>query len=1096
MARAAREQSEQERETILVTTRRFSNPCVLGWPPLQGGAVSGGILTPLSDVRRRMSDRNGPPLFTLPPHRPTPPPADVRGNDWRSLGVAPLDVFEPLLPVTVVVPYYEAPKALALTLAGLERQTYPPDLFEVIVVDDGSDPPLDLATLTLAALEGAGPSRLSLRVVHQEDLGFGLARARNNGARAAQGDVLVFLDCDMVPEADWLAAHARWHHAASDLLTLGFRRHVEVDGIGAPDVRDRPGTLADLFSGRPIQHPEWIERRMEVTDDLASDADDVFRVVTGGNFAVSKKFFETAGRFDESFTQWGSEDIEFGWRAYARGAVLVPERAALSWHQGAGAVLSEDETISLTQQRDKLSHLIPDRRLRTSPPGRSYTVPQFVVTVEPGHNDETVVLDTVEQVLASDIHDLVVWVDERPGEAFERLRRLLDPDPRVSVGDAGGAALAHPATAFHVRVPAGAQVRPRMLDRLQNQLGTAAAGESDLASGHRVGIARGWAVHRARRSGRTVAEFGTVIELDVDSLLVTQEATPQGWLAGRLHGPAKRFLRLWARTRRHLGTLGAGLRRIRHPKDFASFAGTVLRAIGWRLRNLRRIGRGIRWRVRRLRFTLRRVRRQWPRRARKAIRIWLGLQPRSQRYVQRLARYPLGANFSAAGRTASSVLAASTRVAPHVGDGGDYHVDVLLADSARVAQAALRTSTLERPPVVAVLAELPDQASVQAFNPEAVNPVGWSAECEPESAALRSVLSPERGSVFSLQIGGELLTELRSRHHVVDRAVDHRRHTERAGALAALAAAGVLVHIDAPDPTLAAMLGPELHDLMASGEVVDADAHRREQLSIEMRRCALRDHSLRSRARQVLASTGVSAQPPEVSILAPTRRPDRVADVITTVAGQTYPRLELVLALHGDGFDDDAEIEALAGDLGHPLRIVRVDGAQTLGGVLRAAAEAAGGSLVTKMDDDDYYGAEHIWDLVLAHEYSGAELIGKSAEYVYLERLDTTVRDQNRQKFSERYIPFVGVSGGVLMISRHDLEAAGGWRRVPRRVDIALAHDVTLAGGRIYWTHGAGYLRVRHGDEHTWNVEDSHFLGRASEVRDGCDLFFAGVANS
>ncbi len=1028
-------------------------------------------------------------MFTLPPHRPTPPPADVRGNDWRSLGVAPLDVFEPLLPVTVVVPYYEAPKALALTLAGLERQTYPLDLFEVIVVDDGSDPPLDVAALELRAPDAAGPSRLSLRVVHQEDLGFGLARARNNGARAAQADVLVFLDCDMVPEADWLAAHARWHHAASDLLTLGFRRHVEVDGIGAPDVRDRPGTLADLFSGRPIQHPEWIERRMEVTDDLASDADDVFRVVTGGNFAVSKKLFESAGSFDESFTQWGSEDIELGWRAYALGAVLVPERAALCWHQGAGAVLSEDETISLAQQRDKLSHLIPDRRLRTSPPGRSYTIPQFVVTVEPGHNDETDVLDTVEQVLASDIHDLVVWVDERPGEPFERLRRLLDPDPRVSVGDAGGAALAHPAAAFHVRVPAGAQVRPRMLGRLQNQLGTAAAGESDLASGHRVGITRGWAVHRARRSGRTVAEFGTVIELDVDSLLVTQEAKPQGWLAGKLHGPARRFLRLWARTRRHLATLFVAVRRIRRPTDIARLIGTVARAVWWRFKNLRWKFRSAMWALRRARKQRKRV----LRRVKKRLRIWLGLQPRSQRYVQRLARYPLGAEIVAAGREAAAVFAASTRVATHVGDDGDHHVDVVVADSAKAGEAALRGARSERPPTVAVLSAMAPLARVQAFNPEAVNPIGWSAEFESKPMSVRSLLSLARGSIFSLYLGGELLANLRSPHHLTDSAGDHPDATQRAGALAALAGAGVLVHIDAPDPALAATLGPELHDLMASGEVVDADAHRREQLSIEMRRCALRDHSLRSRARQILASTGVSAQPPEVSILAPTRRPDRVADVITTVARQTYPCIELVLALHGDGFEGDAEIQALAGDLGHSLQIVRVDSAQTLGGVLRAAAEAAGGSLVTKMDDDDYYGAEHIGDLVLAHEYSGAELIGKSAEYVYLERLDTTVRDQNRQKFSERYIPFVGVSGGVLMISRHDLAAAGGWRRVPRRVDIALAHDVTLAGGRIYWTHGAGYLRVRHGDEHTWNVEDSHFLGRASEVRDGCDLSFAGV---
>ena len=288
-----------------------------------------------------------------------PPPAEVRGNDWRSLAVVPLEMFEPSLSTTVVVPYYEAPDELSLTLAGLERQTYPRNLFEVVVVDDGSDPPLELAE----------PNPLRVRVIHQEDLGFGLARARNNGARAADGDLLAFLDCDMVPEADWLASHARWHHAASDLVTLGFRNHVEVAGIDAAAVRGRPGSLAELFGGRPVQRPEWIERRMSLTDDLASDADDVFRVVTGGNFAVSADFFGAVGGFDESFTQWGSEDIEFGWRAYALGAVLVPERAALCWHQGEGAVLSETEEVSLRQQRDKLSHLVPRPEAAELPAG-------------------------------------------------------------------------------------------------------------------------------------------------------------------------------------------------------------------------------------------------------------------------------------------------------------------------------------------------------------------------------------------------------------------------------------------------------------------------------------------------------------------------------------------------------------------------------------------------------------------------------------------------------------------------------------------------------------------------------------------------------
>ncbi|MDE0195488.1 MAG: glycosyltransferase, partial [bacterium] len=83
----------------------------------------------------------------------------MRGNDWRSLPVAPVEFFEPDMVVTVVIPYFEAPEALARTLAGLEGQTYPRELFEVVVVDDGSDPPLELDQ----------PTPLRVRVIHQDD---------------------------------------------------------------------------------------------------------------------------------------------------------------------------------------------------------------------------------------------------------------------------------------------------------------------------------------------------------------------------------------------------------------------------------------------------------------------------------------------------------------------------------------------------------------------------------------------------------------------------------------------------------------------------------------------------------------------------------------------------------------------------------------------------------------------------------------------------------------------------------------------------------------------------------------------------------------
>ena len=1006
------------------------------------------------------------------------PPAGVRGNDWRALAVAPIEFFEPTMSATVVVPYYQAPEALALTLAGLEGQTYPRELFEVIVVDDGSDPPLELA----------GPTPLRVRVTYQEDLGFGLARARNNGVRAAGGDIIAFLDCDMVPEAGWLAAHARWHHAACDVVSMGFRKHVDVAGIDADAVRSRRGSLADLFAARPAQSPPWIERRMARTDDLTAGTDDVFRVVTGGNFAVSAKFFSEAGGFDESFTQWGDEDIEFGWRAHALGALLAPERSALCWHQGPGAVLSEAERASLAQQREKISHLIPDWRLRSAAPGRSFTVPQFVVTVEPSACDEDTVLATVEQVLASEVHDLVVWVEERPAERLDRLRRLLGGDPRVEVGAVGGAASAYPAAAFYVRLPAGAPIKPRMVGRLRVQLKAAASGESDLASGHRVTITRSWVLNRARRCGVAASDVGAVVELDVDSLRVEHQPQPQSRLASRLQGPVKFVARVWTTVRRclsrllriavrmgrHLWTLLGAVARIRGRSDLRRLGTKVVRAVRWRLLWTR--GRLLRVRSR-LRGT------------RKQLKVWLGLQTWKRDPVPRLARYPLGAEIAASGRAAAAVFAASARVAAPT---GDRHVDLLLVDSAEAERAVTADSSPDAQPVVAVLDQMNPLLRVQAFDAEAVNPVGWSAACEPEAPTLRSRLSAP-GAVHSRLMLGDTLLQLRAAHHLEDRAKFHKGAPQRAATLATLAAAGVLVHITDGDAELARCLGADLHDLMASDRVATAGAHEREQLSIAMRRSALRDHSLRSRARQVLGSANFDAPLPEVSVLAPTRRPERLGALIDAVGAQTYPRLELVLALHGEGFAGDAEMAKLFAALRHSVQVVRVDRVQPLGGVLRAAAGAAGGTLLTKMDDDDFYAREHVWDLVLAHEYSGAELVGKSAEYVYLQQRDQTVRDSYRQSFSERYVPFPVVSGGVLMIARHDLDGAGGWRRVPRHVDNALAQDVAALGGRIYWTHGAGYVRVRHGDEHTWTVDDSHFLGRASEVRDGCDLSFAGI---
>ena len=425
-----------------------------------------------------------------------PGPAKVEGNDWKSLDTTPLEGFEPNLRATVVVPYYQAPDALALTLAGLERQSYPRHLFEVIVVDDGSDPPLELP-------EGLP---LNVRVVHQPDLGFGLARARNNGARAAEGDIVVFLDCDMIPAREWLAAHARWHHAASDAVSIGFRRHLDVTGVSADDVRHCRGTLDELFVGRPWDRPEWIESHMARTAELTSDDDDLFRVASGGNLGMSRHFYWEVGGNDESFTQWGAEDVEFGYRAFTLGALLIPERRALCWHQGEGAAPSPAETRSLEQQRAKLSQLIAHHGFRKANPGRSFTVPQYVVSVATEGVGADAQLDTVESLLAGGVHDLVVWI-EQPQPAVEEthgaeiIRRLLGGDPRVRFGPRGGAPGAFAASQFHLFVQAGTPFAPDLVSGLRKQLGTANCATASQRDGSIALLVRARWLHRELRRG-------------------------------------------------------------------------------------------------------------------------------------------------------------------------------------------------------------------------------------------------------------------------------------------------------------------------------------------------------------------------------------------------------------------------------------------------------------------------------------------------------------------------------------------------------------------------------------------------------------------
>jgi len=268
--------------------------------------------------------------------------------------------------------------------------------------------------------------------------------------------------------------------------------------------------------------------------------------------------------------------------------------------------------------------------------------------------------------------------------------------------------------------------------------------------------------------------------------------------------------------------------------------------------------------------------------------------------------------------------------------------------------------------------------------------------------------------------------------------------------------------------------------LVGSDDEIDLDDPlRREEHSVRQRRAALTEHSTVAWRQRLADRAGVRAAAyPSVSVLLPTRRPALLDFALRQVAKQraTLPGAEVELVLAGHGFAaDPAEVRRVLGDLPHTILGLPAD--TVFGDVLRAATDAAGGDVVLKMDDDDWYGPDVVTDLLLARRYSRAELVGMPAEMVYLEPIRTTVR---RRGPSENYGDVV--AGGTMMIDRSLLREIGGFASVPRHVDARLLDAVSAAGGGVYRAHGLGYLLRRTSAGHTWDPGLGYFLSRRAVV--------------
>lgn len=185
--------------------------------------------------------------------------------------------------VSVIIPVFNDAERLQTCLAALERQTYLSNLYEVIVVDNGSD--------DFQAVD----SRFSHVLTTSESYPSSYA-ARNQGISLAKGDVIAFTDADCIPACDWI------EKGVANLL------RVPNCGLVAGKI--------ELFFKNSNQ-PTAVERYESMRYLLQKEYIEKYRFGATANLWTLRSVIDHVGVFDPKLKSSG--DVEWGERVFAAG---------------------------------------------------------------------------------------------------------------------------------------------------------------------------------------------------------------------------------------------------------------------------------------------------------------------------------------------------------------------------------------------------------------------------------------------------------------------------------------------------------------------------------------------------------------------------------------------------------------------------------------------------------------------------------------------------------------------------------------------------------------------------------------------------------